>query len=186
MKIILASTSPRRKYLLKRAGVEFEVIEPIYDEKFDTDNFSFEKIEDVSYRKAKSIELLVPKNAVILSADTVVVYDNKILLKPKNKEEAFKMLKTLSGKQHFVVTSYTLLLSQTEKFLTKHVKTYVEFASLSDEQILKYIVEFNPMDKAGAYGLQELPDYFKVQTKGSENNVIGLPVEEILEDLKKF
>ena len=186
MRVILASTSPRRKNLLEKAGIEFEVISPKYDEKFDNFNFSFEKIENISLNKAKSVAEDVYDDSIILSADTVVVFENKILLKPKDKKDAINMLKKLSGKVHFVVTCYTLFCPKTGKIITKHVKSYVEFGVLSDEQIIKYIENFNPLDKAGAYGLQELPDYFKAKTTGSVNNVIGLPVEEILEDLKNF
>ena len=108
------------------------------------------------------------------------------MLKPKDKQDAFNMLKKLSGNEHYVVTGYTLLHPQDNKIITSHVKSYVRFAKLSDEQIQQYIDEYKPLDKAGAYGLQELPAYFNAETKGSMNNVIGLPVEEILEDLKKF
>ena len=186
MKIILASTSPRRKELLKKAGIEFEVISPKYDEKFENFDFSFEKIENISLNKAKSVADEIPDNSIILSADTVVVFENKILLKPKDKSDAFNMLKKLSGKKHFVVTCYTLFCPKTGKTITKHVKSFVEFGALTDEQIKKYIEKFNPLDKAGAYGLQELPKYFNVKTTGSVNNVIGLPVEEIIKDLKNF
>ena len=186
MKIILASTSPRRKNLLESTGLEFEIVSPDYDEEFETLDFTFDKIEKVSLNKALSIKDSVSENSVIISADTVVVFENKILLKPKDEKDAFNMLKELSGREHFVVTGYTLLCPKTEKTITSHVKSYVSFAPLSDEQIKKYINEYKPLDKAGAYGLQELPEYFGAKTKGSMNNVIGLPVEEILEDLKKF
>ena len=186
MKIILASTSPRRKNLLKNAGLDFEIVPPAYDEEFETLDFTFEKIEKISLNKALSIKDSVPKDSVIISADTVVVFENKILLKPKDEKDAFNMLKELSGREHFVVTGYTLLCPKTNKIITSHVKSFVSFALLSDEQIKKYIYEYKPLDKAGAYGLQELPDYFGAKTKGSMNNVIGLPVEEILEDLKEF
>ena len=186
MKLILASTSPRRKFLLAQKGLVFDVVAPNFDEKFEDNNFSYEKILNVSLNKALSIKDNVDENSIILSADTIVVYNDKILLKPKDKKDAFKMLKELSGNEHFVVTAYTIFCPKTGKTVSKYVKSYVEFGNLTDEQIKKYIDEFNPLDKAGAYGLQELPDYFKAKTKGSEHNVIGLPVEEILEDLKEF
>ena len=186
MKIILASTSPRRKSLLTQFGVDFDVVSPNYDEEFETLDFSPEKIENISLNKAKSIENKVPKASLIISADTVVVFENKILLKPKDRYDAYLTLKKLSGNEHFVVTGYTLLCPETEKIKTSHVKSYVEFAPLTDEQIYDYIDRFKPLDKAGAYGLQELPEYFHAKTKGSINNVIGLPVEDILEDLKEF
>ena len=186
MKIILASTSPRRKFLLAQAGIDFDIVPPQFDEKFEDNIFSYEKILSTSLNKAKSIKNIVPEDSIILSADTIVVFNNKILLKPKDKKQAFEMLKELSGNEHFVVTAYTLLCPKTGKTISKYVKTYVTFEKMTDKQINKYIEDFNPLDKAGAYGLQELPDYFGAKTKGSENNVIGLPVEEILEDLKNF
>ena len=186
MEIILASTSPRRKSLLKSEGIDFKVVSPNYDEEFGSLDFTYEKIKNVSLQKALSIKDMVDENSVIISADTVVVFENKILLKPKDEREAFDMLKKLSGKEHFVVTGYTLLCPKTGKTITSYVKSFVSFDSLSDEQIKKYIDEYKPLDKAGAYGLQELPEYFGAKTKGSANNVIGLPVEEIIEDLKNF
>lgn len=186
MKLILASTSPRRKSLLEKAGIKFDIVPPCYDEQFESLDFTFEKAEKISLNKALSIKNVVPKDSIILSADTVVVFENKILLKPKDEKDAFNMLKSLSGKEHFVVTSYTLLSVETGKTITSHVKSYVSFSNLSDEQIQKYIDDYKPFDKAGAYGLQELPQYFGAKTKGSINNVIGLPIEEILEDLKEF
>lgn len=186
MKIILASTSPRRKMLLTQAGLDFEIVPPSYNEEFENDDFTFKKIENISLNKANSIKDSVLSDSIILSADTVVVFKNKILLKPKDKTDAFNILKNLSGNEHFVVTAYTLLCPKTQKTKTSHVKSYVKFAPLTDEQILDYIENFNPLDKAGAYGLQELPEYFKAETTGSQNNVIGLPIEEIIEDLKNF
>lgn len=186
MKIILASTSPRRKFLLEKACIDFDIVPPEFDEKFENNIFSYEKILNISLNKALSIKDKVGENSIILSADTIVVFDNKILLKPKDKEDAFNMLKELSEREHFVVTAYTLFCPKTQKTINKYVKSYVRFGKLTDEQIKKYIEDFNPLDKAGAYGLQELPDYFRAETVGSENNVIGLPVEEILEDLKDF
>lgn len=186
MKIILASTSPRRKQLLTQFGINFDIIPPEFDEKFENKFFTFEKIENVSFNKANSIKDKVSDDSVILSADTVVVFKDEILLKPKDRKDAFEMLKSLSGNEHFVVTGYTLLQPKTNKRITGHVKSFVKFAELTDEQINDYIDNYKPLDKAGAYGLQELPPYFKAETKGSINNVIGLPVEEISEDLKNF
>lgn len=186
MKIILASTSPRRKNLLEKSGIEFDIVSPNYEEQFESLDFSFEKAEKISLNKALSVKNFVPEKSIILSADTVVVFEGKILLKPKNEKDAFNMLKKLSGNKHYVVTSYTLLCPKTGKTITSHAKSYVSFAKITDEQIQKYIDEFKPLDKAGAYGLQELPDYFGAKTKGSINNVIGLPIDEILCDLKEY
>ena len=186
MKIILASTSPRRRNLFKASGLDFEIVPPKYEEQFESLDFTCEKIEKLSLNKALSVKDEVPEDSVISSADTVVVFENKILLKPKDEQDAFNMLKTLSGKEHFVVTGYTLLAPKINKTVTSHVKSYVSFALMTDEQIQKYIDDFKPLDKAGAYGLQELPEYFGAKTKGSINNVIGLPVEEILADLKRI
>lgn len=186
MNIILASTSPRRKNILEQEGIAFDVISPEFDETFKDNTFSYDKVLNVSYNKAKSIADKVPKNSIIISADTIVVYDNKILLKPKDKKEAFNILNKLSGREHFVITAYTIFCPERDKVISKYVKSIVSFGKLTKEQIEKYINDFHPLDKAGAYGIQELPDYFNAKTEGSVENIIGLPIKEILEDLKNF
>lgn len=185
-KIILASSSPRRIEILKGIGLNFETIPSGYEEVLDSFDFSYEKIEDLAFNKALDVfnkikynSSLTKKYSLILSADTVVVLDNQILGKPKNKDEAFNMLKNLGGKRHMVVTSVcTINLKTTDKKMLSET-SYVEFEDLTDETITSYIEKYNPFDKAGAYGIQELPDGFIKSIEGSFKNIMGLCPEVV-------
>lgn len=194
-RIILASQSPRRHELLKNLNVKFEVVSPAFDEKLDSDNYSDKTILSLSLNKALSV--LEPENikgstdnffnnCLIISADTVVVKDNKIFGKPKDENSAQEMLRALSGETHFVVTAISVVDSDTQKSVSKLTKTYVTFQNLTDEQILKYIKEKNPLDKAGAYGIQELGNDFIKEVNGDLENVIGLPTKTLKEILDEF
>lgn len=185
-KIILASQSPRRRELLKEVCLDFDSLCPDYDEKIDTDLFSEEIIENIALNKALSLEKAVPANSLILSADTVVVSDGKILGKPKDKEDAFKMLKELSGKTHKVVTSVSIFDVETKTHTTRSTTSYVTFNNLTDEKISNYIEAKNPLDKAGSYGIQELDESFIVNVEGSFSNIVGLPLETVSQMLKPF
>ncbi len=184
MEIILASNSPRRKDLLKKAGYDFCVVSPDFEENLDTDIFSYELIENLAYNKAKSLLNENTKNKIIIGADTVVVVDKKILGKPFDKNEAIKMLKMLNNRTHIVVTSMCVLHPIVPYKRIKSTTSEVTFNNLSDEQILDYIEKFNPVDKAGAYGIQELPDYFVKTIVGYFDNIVGFPCETLQELLK--
>ena len=201
-KIILASSSPRRHKILEEMGLEFEVIPSDYDEVIEDFSFSYEKIEELAYNKAKAVLNLVNSSlltslnsaspqlngflchfSLILGADTVVVLENKILGKPRDEEEAKSMLKQLSGKRHSVVTSICVIDSMTSSKKMLSTTSFVEFNELTDETIEDYINRFKPFDKAGSYGIQELPENFVKRIEGSFENIIGLcplAVEEIL------
>ena len=182
-KIILASASPRRKHILDEMGLDFEIIPSDYEETLETLDFSYEKIEDLAYNKAKAILRRVGTNSLILSADTVVVLDNKILGKPVDKQDAICMLTSLSGKRHSVVTSVCVIKNGAKKVLS--TTSYVEFEQLSDDLILNYIENYKPFDKAGSYGIQELPEGFVKTIEGSFYNIIGLcpnAVKQILSE----
>ena len=157
VKLILASNSPRRKQIMTDAGFEFEVIPSNYEEKRETDSFSYEIIEDLATQKALDVVRRVDNDKLVIGADTVVVLDNKILGKPENKQAAFDMLKSLSGRTHFVVTSICGINTKTNRAALLSTTSYVRFKELSDELIHYYIDNFNPLDKAGSYGIQELP-----------------------------
>lgn len=176
--LILASQSPRRRELIKKITKDFIVIPSNVDEstiKADPDELPGE----LSKLKAYDVFKDHP-NDKILACDTIVVLDNKVMGKPHTKEKAFEMLKNLSGKKHVVISGYTLLSK--EKVITRCVKTYVYFNKLSDELINKYIETGSPMDKAGAYGIQDKEFNLVDHIKGSMDNVIGLPVEDIKEN----
>lgn len=186
-KIILASNSPRRKKILSDLGLEFEVIPSNYEEKLETDTFSYDLIEDLATQKALDVSKRVDKDKIVLGADTVVVLHNKILGKPHSKEEAFNMLKSLSGQTHFVVTSICGINTKLNTAALLSTTSYVRFKELTDEMINYYINEFNPLDKAGSYGIQELPPNFLDKYEGSFENIIGLDpesVKAVLQQLK--
>lgn len=178
-KIILASSSPRRKELLTKMGLEFEIIPSNYEEILDTLDFSYTKIEELAYCKAKDVYETLKNstgydNSIILSADTVVVLNEKILVKPKNEEEAIQMLTKLSGKKHSVVTSLCFINVDTLESKLFSETSFVEFENLTSEMIQKYVYEYKPLDKAGSYGIQELPDGFIKEIVGSFENIMGL------------
>lgn len=175
-KIILASSSPRRTDILKKMNLDFRVIPSSYVEPHDQTVFSYDYVENLALNKA----LFVAKEYrnekyTVIGADTIVVINNKILGKPTDKKDAIKMLNLLSGKTHFVVTSVAVVNSQTLDYKVKSTTTYVTFERLTDEQIEYYIDNFKPFDKAGSYGLQELPQGYVQEVNGDEDNVIGLP-----------
>ena len=186
-KIILASNSPRRKEILKSLNINFEIIPSNYDEPInENDIFSYQKIENIALNKAKSILNQIKTSSLIISADTVVVNDNKVLLKPKNQQNAFNILKSLSNKKHKVVTSVCLYETENNNYITYSSTTKVYFNELSDKQINNYILTFKPFDKAGAYGIQELPDGFLNKIEGSFSNVVGLSKEDLAVNLTKL
>jgi len=176
MKLILASASPRRKEILSKAGYNFEVIPSDYDEKICGLNYSKELVENCAYNKAFDVFKKVKGDYIIISADTVVVLNNKILGKPKDYDEAFNMLKELSDKTHFVATS-VCLISSNNKILKDTELTYVTFRKLTDDDINSYILYHKPLDKAGSYGIQDTGFDFATKTEGELDNVIGFPVK---------
>ena len=174
VKLILASNSPRRKQILKDLGLAFEVIPSNYEEKLETDTFSYDLIEDLATQKCLDVVRRSDKNSLVLAADTVVVLHNKILGKPKDKEEAYIMLKALSGATHSVVTSICAINTKLNKAALLSTTSYVRFTQWSDRMITHYIEEFNPLDKAGSYGIQELPEGYLDKYEGSFENIVGI------------
>ncbi len=185
-KIILASNSPRRKKILTDLGLEFEVIPSNYEEKLETDVFSYDLIEDLATQKACDVVRRVGNDEIVLGADTVVVLHNKILGKPKDKEDAYKMLRELSGNTHMVVTSLCGINTKTNRAALLSTTSYVRFKELSEDLIKYYVDEFNPLDKAGSYGIQELPDGILDKYEGSFENIIGLAPESVCAVLEQL
>ena len=173
--IVLASASPRRSRLLEEAGVTFEIVKPDYDENISRKSFSYKLIEDTALNKALSVSAKCGKYSVIISADTVVVYDNIILGKPKDYDDAARMLKMLSNKTHKVVTAVCFLDNETGRRYLKSETSEVSFNELTSEMIKNYILNYKPYDKAGAYGIQELDETFVKEINGNYENIIGLP-----------
>ena len=185
-KIILASNSPRRKKILTDLGLEFDVIPSNFEEKLETDIFSYDLIEDLATQKACDVVNRVDNDKIVLGADTVVVLHNKILGKPKGKKDAFDMLSELSDNTHMVVTSLCGINTKTNRAALLSTTSYVRFKPLSVELINNYIEEFNPLDKAGSYGIQELPDGILDKYEGSFDNIVGLDPQAVLSVLEKL
>lgn len=183
-KIILASSSPRRQDILRQNNYTFEIIPSPYVEDHTQTDFSYEFIENLASNKALAVLPLVNEPCKIIGADTVVVLDGKILGKPDGEQGAFEMLKKLSGRKHQVVTSVVVVEAPKGNLKKKSVTSEVEFEQLSDEQIWFYIKNFKPFDKAGSYGIQEIPDGYIKSYSGSLENIIGLCPEAVAELLK--
>ena len=183
MNLLLASNSPRRKELLTQLGYQFDIVMIVVDESYPSDLKPHEIAEYVSAKKAKAFN--VNENEILLTSDTIVALDQKILLKPKDENEAFEMIKSLSGKVHQVYTAFTLKTVDSE--ISKTSKTDVEFSEISDEEIKFYIKTYKPFDKAGSYGIQEWLGMAKIKNiSGSFYSVMGLPVDLVYEELKKL
>ena len=183
MNLLLASNSPRRKELLTQLGYQFDIVMIVVDESYPSDLKPHEIAEYVSAKKAKAFD--VNENEILLTSDTIVALDQKILLKPKDENEAFEMIKSLSGKVHQVYTAFTLKTVDSE--ISKTSKTDVEFSEISDEEIKFYIKTYKPFDKAGSYGIQEWLGMAKIKNiSGSFYSVMGLPVDMVYEELRKL
>jgi septum formation protein len=183
-KLILASSSPRRADILGREGVEFEIILPPNIKEESATSDPVEHVLLLSKEKALSVSQQV-EEGIILGADTIVVLDGEIMGKPQNKEEAFFILKKLSGKTHRVYTGITLLNKYNGKMVSDYDCTEVKFNQLEDEKIVAYIKTGESMDKAGAYGIQGMGSFLVERIHGSLDNVIGLPTGKLKEMLIK-
>ena len=187
-KIILASSSPRRSGILKEMKLDFDVKPSEYDEPHNQTDFSYQFVENLAYNKALDVAQKLNKNNkenLVIGADTIVVCDDKILGKPKNYDDAIEMLKLLSGRTHFVVTAVAVINPKDMTYKIKSDTTYVTFEKLTDEQIKGYVDNYKPFDKAGSYGIQELPEGFVKSVEGAFDNVIGLPSDVVRELLKQ-
>ena len=184
--IILASNSPRRKQLLEQLGLKFSVrVLPDIDETWPDDLRGEDIVRHISRKKAEAYRPTLGAGDLIITADTSVMLGGKVLGKPTDKEEAKRMLTFLSGQTHEVMTGVTVMTR--ERTETIVVTTKVTFAQLSQYEIDYYVDEFNPIDKAGAYGIQEWIGMVAVERiEGSYWNVIGLPVQQLYRLLKKF
>ncbi len=181
-KLILASRSPRRAEILKKAKVEFEIKIPPNLKEESSSSDPAEHVLSLSKSKATSVSHQA-QEAIILGADTIVVLDKEILGKPQNKEEAFLILKKLSGRTHRVYTGITLVNKYNGKTISGYDLTEVKFNHLEDNKIVAYINTGEPMDKAGAYGIQGMGAFLVESIRGSLDNVIGLPTEKLKEML---
>lgn len=174
-KIVLASKSPRRKEILESAGYEIEIRTQDADETLPNGILPCDAVKMLAEIKANAVER--ENDELVIGADTVVVLDNKILGKPKNEQDAFLMLKSLSGRIHEVYTGVCLVTNKNK--ITFSERSEVVFDELTDEQIYAYIKTGEPMDKAGSYGIQGLGSAFAKVFSGSYYNVMGLPIETL-------
>lgn len=182
-KIILGSQSPRRFEILADAGFDVEVVKPTIEERFPFDLDLHKVPEYISKLKIFDIYSYLGEDTnFIICADTMVIFDKKLVGKPKNAEHAFKILKTLNGKLHDVVTGVSM--RKNKKQISFSDTTKVHFKSLSDEEIKNYINKFEPYDKAGSYNIQE---YIGVDfIAGDYQNVMGLPIKMVLNEIKNW
>jgi len=179
-RLILASQSPRRHHLLKQAGLEFAVIPSRFDESSVPLSSPDIYVKVLAQKKAEDISVQYPDSWVI-SADTIVVIDGRILGKPGSKADARAMLKKLSGQTHQVLTGYCLGCHARGRFFSDTVGTDVSFKTLTDREIDWYIQTGEPFDKAGAYAIQGIGAFLVRRINGSYTNVVGLPVCEIMD-----
>lgn len=183
--IILASNSARRKKLLEKCGIEFEVIASDIEEKVNIDikpkelciSFAFEKAYDVAQRNP---------DRFVIGADTAVEIDGRILGKPEDKAEAIKFLKLLSGREHSVITGFAIINLSKNIKIADYEESKVLFKTLSDDEIEDYVSSTEPYDKAGGYAIQGEAGKFVESYHGDYDNIVGLPTEKVIEVLKRF
>ena len=185
-KVILASASPRRRELLSATGIEYTLASKFEcDESYPATLDALDVAPYLSALKSVNYPNTLGYNEILITADTVVVLNGRVLGKPQNEAEARKMLADVSGSEHTVVTGVTLRSAEREHTFSS--KSVVRFAELSDEQIEYYIANYRPMDKAGAYGIQEWIGYVGIEgIEGSFYNVMGLPVQRLCKELECF
>jgi septum formation protein len=184
IRLILASGSPRRKALLCAAGLRFDVIESGISEMRIAGESGRDYALRVACEKALSVSARVP-DALVLAADTVVICDDQILVKPNDPDEACRMLAMLSGKTHTVVTAYAL--ASVNAILERApIISKVTFRPLGSAEIEQYVATGEPLDKAGAYGIQGKGADFIAMVAGSRDNVMGLPMQEVLAALARM
>ena len=184
-KVILASGSPRRRELMAGLGVNYEVrILPDVDESYPHTLQGEEIPLYIAKEKADAYIPMMQPDELIITADTIVWLDGKVLGKPRDREDALQMLRTMSGRTHEVFTGVCITTTAWERSFT--AQTEVRFATLSEDEIIYYVDNFKPMDKAGAYGVQEWIGFIGVENiSGSYYNIMGLPVQKLYRELLK-
>lgn len=196
MEIILASASPRRKELLAQIGLEFQIVVSDVEEKI-TKTVPYQIVEELSCQKAEAVLKSLPedKEVLVIGADTIVACGQQILGKPADEGKAVEMLKLLQGSTHEVYTGVTLLYRGTGENIaaggkirckTFHEATKVHFYPMSEQEIAEYVATLDPMDKAGAYGIQGFCARYICGIEGDYNNVVGLPVGRLYQEVKEW
>ena len=184
-KIILASASPRRRELLATLGLQFEVTPANVTETTDTTDTPQELAKALSRQKAQAVARH-NKNALIIAADTFILFRGKIMGKPDSDAAAYRMLQALSGKSHTVITGYTIIDTASGKTISRAIETRVYLKALTPAEIANYVKSGEPRDKAGGYAIQGRGAAIVKKISGDYSNVVGLPLSALVEDLKAF
>jgi septum formation protein len=184
-KIVLASASPRRREILESTGIRFIIDHSECDESLDVKTEPHRLARKISERKTLAVAGRYD-NALIIAADTFIVFRNRLLGKPHTGREALQMLKQLNGKSHSVITGFTVLDTSNKKKISDSVETKVFFNRMSDAELSAYVKTGEPLDKAGAYAIQGRGAFLVKKIDGDYLNVVGLPLAELLKALKKL
>jgi septum formation protein len=183
--LVLASQSPRRRELLKGLDLEFTTCSVDADESFPAELKGSDAVQYICKAKADAYRPFLEDKTIAITADTVVILNDNIIGKPKSHEEAFSMIRSLSGHVHEVITAVCIFSK--EKCAEFYSSTEVHFSEITDEEIKYYIDKYKPFDKAGSYGVQEWIGYIGIEKiVGSYFNVMGLPVKRLYDELKEF
>lgn len=186
MRIVLASASERRVELLGRLIKDFDIIVSDFDESKVLFEGSIDRyVKEVALGKALNVERHIRDNAIIISADTIVTFEGKLLGKPKDEKDAYNMLKSLQGRTHLVYSGIVVINTATKVIKQESLATEVTFSEISDDEIVEYIKTGEPLDKAGAYGIQGIGGTFVKEIKGCYYNVVGLPLNKLKFMLKE-
>ncbi len=183
--LILASSSPRRKELLEKIGLTFKVIPSKVDEKVIKGELPVEYVLRLAEEKVRDVVDRL-SSAWVIGADTIVLLEKEILGKPFNSRQARQMLLKLSGKEHRVITGFSVFDTDSGKFTKDYVETIVIFKHLTDNEIRGYVKSGEPLDKAGGYAIQGAGCFMVKEIKGSYTNVVGLPICELVEVLSRL
>ena len=181
--IILASGSPRRRELLSSLGIDFQVIPADVDEQIDSSKELSSEIERLSFKKAMAVFKDHPE-ALVIGSDTIVCINGDVLGKPHSEEEAVAMLRELSGKTHQVITAVTILSKEESETFSS--SSDVLFQKMTDDEIMEYVKTGEPMDKAGSYAIQGYGSRFIKGIRGDYYSIVGFPISEVYERLKKY
>lgn len=184
-KIVLAPASPRRKEILALAGLRFSVEPSDYEETLDNAIKPHNLAKRLSLKKARAVAGKY-RDALIIAADTFIVFKGKLSGKPHTSKEARKMLTMLNGKSHSAITGYTVLDTRTGKKITRSIETKVWFKKMSSQELDAYVATKEPLDKAGAYAIQSCGAMIVKKIEGDYLNVVGLPLFDLTDSLKKF
>lgn len=185
-KLILASSSPRRKELLEQIGLEFDIVVSDIEEKVDINLSPEETAKSLAYQKAYDVAKKVGPEKLVLGSDTIVVIDNEILGKPQNEDDIYQMLRKLSNTTHTVITGVCLYSTYDNSFIVESDTSFIKIREISDVEIAAYIKSGEPFDKAGSYAIQGIGAVFVERIEGNYSGIVGLPVYMVAQMLKQY